>query len=110
MNNQVAQRLADSLQEEEAGLQVAFFGFPRMGYYSHSSVAYLNPHVTGIDFTLPWGNPANPVLSEGRLMFVVLPEHSEDLEKIRQAYPVGRLGVEENAAGQMLFWRWEVDR
>ncbi len=110
LNNQVAQRLADRLQEEEAGLQVAFFGFPRMGYYSHSSVAYLNPHVTGYDFTLPWGDPANPLLTGERVVFIVLPEHIEDLEKIRQAYPEGRLGVEENAAGQMLFWRYAVDR
>src|SRR3972149_2232348 len=46
-NGMVAQRLAEHLRYEPASAHVAFFGTPRMGYYSIPSLQYLVPQIAG---------------------------------------------------------------
>jgi len=106
-NGLVAQRLADYLQTKDSSWRVAFFGFPRMGYYSYSTLPYLAPNITGVDLNSPWGSPDNPPVTGGHLIFVFLPKHEEDLKAVQAAYPNGRLH-EEKYKNRTLYWLYEV--
>jgi hypothetical protein len=107
-NTLVAQRLAEYLQTRE-GLDVAFFGAPRMGYYSISSLPYLAPHIRGHDHRYPWGSPDNPELTNDHILFVLLPEHQDSLIAIMEDYPQGDLNEEYNHHdGSLLYWYYEV--
>ncbi len=106
-NTFVAQKLAEYLQTKE-GLDVAFFGEPRMGYYSISSLPYLAPHIRGFDHRYPWGSPDNPELTNDHLLFVLLPNHEEDLKAIMDTYSSGILREEYDPYGGLLYWYYEV--
>jgi hypothetical protein len=105
LNTLVAQRLADYLQDEE-DIQVAFFGQPRMGYYSINSTAYLAPHIQGLDFNQPWGSPDNPEITADEVLFVFLPDNRENLELVKEDYPNGSTTVELNEDGSPLYWMY----
>jgi 4-amino-4-deoxy-L-arabinose transferase-like glycosyltransferase len=106
-NTLVAQRLAEYLQTKE-DLEVAFFGEPRMGYYSISSLPYLSPHIQGYDFRQPWGSEENPTLTNDHILFVLLPEHQDDLTAIMEDYPEGVLLEEYDPYNSLLYWYYEV--
>lgn len=106
-NGLVVQKLADSLQTKDSSWQVAFFGSPRMGYYSYSTLPYLAPQITGADMNAPWGSPENPALTSAHVIFVFLPEHIEDLKAVQADYPNGRLH-EEKHKDRTLYWLYEV--
>ena len=108
VNTLVAQRLADCLQDKEE-IQVAFFGTPRMGYYSINSTAYLAPHVQGLNFNHPWGSDENPRLAAGPVMFVFLPGNEENLSRVIQDYPIGTKSIEVNVDGSILYWTYTVN-
>lgn len=103
----VSQRLADYLQTKDSSWQVAFFGYPVMGYYAFSTLPYLAPQITGIDQNNPWGSPDNPELTGDNLVFIFLPEHVDDLHAVQAAYPNGRL-IEEKYKDRILYWLYEV--
>lgn len=105
LNTLVAQRLADYLQDEE-DIQVAFFGQPRMGYYSINSTAYLAPHIQGLDFNQPWGSPDNPEITAEEVLFVFLPGNQENLDLVKEDYPNGSATVELNEDGSTLYWMY----
>lgn len=107
-NGWVAQSLSDYLQDRDEGWQVAFFGAPRMGYRSISSLPYLAPHVVGVDMNQPWGSPENPELTSDKLIFVFLPENENDLNAVRASYPDGQLNEEYFINGVFLYWTYEV--
>jgi hypothetical protein len=108
VNTWVAQVLADDLQDKGSEWQVAFFGQPRMGYRSITTLPYLAPHITGIDMNHPWGSPENPELSSDKLIFVFLPDNEEDMNAVRAAYPGGQLIEEYFDNGVFLYWIYEV--
>ncbi len=106
-NTLVAQRLADYLQDK-SDLQVAFFGVPRMGYYSITSTAYLAPNIQGLDFNEPWGAPDNPVIENKHVVFVFLPEQQENLKRVKQDYPFGTVIVEPGYNDEALYWLYDT--
>jgi 4-amino-4-deoxy-L-arabinose transferase-like glycosyltransferase len=109
LNTLVAQRLAEYLQDEE-DIQVAFFGQPRMGYYSINSTAYLAPHIQGLDFNHPWGSPDNPEITADEVLFVFLPDNQENLDLVKQDYPNGNIIIQLNDDGSTLYWMYTAQR
>jgi 4-amino-4-deoxy-L-arabinose transferase-like glycosyltransferase len=107
LNTLVAQRLADYLQDKE-DLQVAFFGEPRMGYYSINTTAYLAPHIEGLDFNQPWGSQENPVLTSDHILFIFLPGNEGEMESVKQTYPHGSTAFQQNTDGSVLFWLYTI--
>jgi 4-amino-4-deoxy-L-arabinose transferase-like glycosyltransferase len=107
-NNAVAQHLADYLQTQLAGIQVAFFGLPRMGYLSISSLPYLAPEAEGVDMEQPLGSPENPQLDAGLTVFVFLPEHEADVETLLATYPQAIVQKEFDMGGNLLYWYVEL--
>lgn len=104
LNTLVASEVADFLQEQENPAQsVYFFGFPRMGYYSISTIPYLNPLMSGIEVDPPLTGPPAWDAPSGDLMFIFLPERLSELEWVRQVYENGRYQEFHDANGQTLF-------
>jgi 4-amino-4-deoxy-L-arabinose transferase-like glycosyltransferase len=106
-NGLIAQNLADYLKTKDANWQVVFYGWPRMGYYSFSTLPYLAPQIIGVDHNQPWGSAENPPITGNDLIFVFLPEHLQDLQAAQAQYPNGQL-FEETNRGATLYWRYEV--
>ncbi len=108
-NNEVAQHLANYLQDKpEDDWHVFFFGMPRMGYYSFSTLPYLAPQIIGHDMNQPWGSADNPQVNGERLIFVFLPNHSEDLRGVMADYPQGFLLEARGVRDTVLYWLYEV--
>jgi hypothetical protein len=106
-NTLVANRLAQFLEDKSGQWQVAFFGSPRMGYYSISALPYLAPQIVGYDMNKPWGSDQNPRLSSNHLFFVFLPGLESDLRAVRASYPGGQLLEERMSDGRLLYWLYQ---
>lgn len=112
INTQVATDIAYYLEEQEpADQKVYFFGFPRMGYFSLSTIPYLVPEMEGEDITDPLGAPPEWQLN-GPTQFIFLPERLEELEHVREAYPNGAYQefYAEADPEILLFAVYEIDR
>jgi len=107
-NNLVAQRLADFLKEKDSGWNVYFFGMPRMGYYSYSTIPYLAPQVTGYDMNYPWDSDQNPAVVGEKIAFVFLPNHHADLDEVQRVFSGGALFEQRNEDGEILYWLYEI--
>ncbi len=105
INTETAQQLAELLAEKDADTFVYFLG-GRMGFRSHSNVPYLAPHVDGSDLPEPLSPPLDLTMHDHTL-FVVLPERSDELELIQQAYPGGRTFQREGRQ-ETLFIAYEI--
>jgi 4-amino-4-deoxy-L-arabinose transferase-like glycosyltransferase len=105
----VAQRLAEYLQQKEAGWEVVFFGYPQMGYRTINSLPYLAPQVVDYTMQQPWGSGDNPQPAGSRLIFVFLPFREDDLRRVEAGYPNGALKQEFAVDGSLLFWLYEVE-
>lgn len=89
-NTQTATVVARYLQKEPAPApQVYFFGLPRMGYFSLSTIPYLAPRAEGHDVARPLTAPPSWILDRPTL-FVFLPERFEEMKYVEDAYPGGR--------------------
>ncbi len=106
-NTWVAQRLAEYLQTKEEGVEVAFF-IGNMGYYTHSTLPYLAPHIRGYDVQEKWGSPNNPVLQGDHFIFVITPDLEHYLPDLQEIYPNGDLGIEYDLNGEVLYWYIEI--
>ena len=106
-NTLVAQRLADYLKDREP-LDVIFFGEPRMSYYSHSTLPYLVPHITGHSFHYPYGSAQNPIVESSHIIYVFLPNHVDDLTAVMEDYPDGTLTEVHEEGVEFLYWLYEV--
>lgn len=108
-NTMAATEIAYYLRDKEpANEQVFFFGFPRMGYFSLSTIPYLAPEKRGQDIAEPLTGPPEFDLSRPAL-FIFLPERLNELEFVRQAYPTGRYQEFFARDGTLLFAVYEVD-
>jgi hypothetical protein len=87
-NTEVAQGVADYLNTIDGSPTVYFFGLPRMGYFTHSSIPYLAPDASGVDIPEQMNEPP-AVIGKGALVFVFLPERRGEIELIRSTYPDG---------------------
>jgi hypothetical protein len=88
-NTQVATWLGRYLEHYPPGSQVFFFGVPRMGYNSISTVPYLAPQVEGVDVIDVLSTPPDWTLSGTRVAFVFLPERIGEARLVEQRYPGG---------------------
>lgn len=107
LNTLVATEVAYFLRDKEpAGQQVFFFGFPRMGYFSLSTIPYLAPEKRGQDIVEPLTGPPDLGLIEPAL-FIFLPERLHELEYVRQSYPDGSYQEFFDDNGVLLFAVYE---
>ena len=107
-NTRAATDIATYLQDQEEPAQdVYFFGFPRMGYHSLSTIPYLNPGMNPIDVEEPLQKAPEWQLT-GPTIFIFLPERAGELDHVRSTYPSGQYKVFHKADGQSLFMTYEV--
>ncbi len=111
LNTEAATRIAFYLEREPNPTQdVYFLGFPRMGYYSLSTIPYLNPAMNGIDVTDTLTGPPDWPLARDTL-FIFLPEREGELAHVRAAYPEGEVDrvYRLRAPDALLFTAYAVD-
>jgi 4-amino-4-deoxy-L-arabinose transferase-like glycosyltransferase len=106
-NTEVATAVAHYLDEQDPEGEAYFFGFPRMGYYSLSTVPYLVPDVKANDILDPLtANPdwqlSNPTT------FIFLPEREGESQFVEDAYPRGVKRHVRNEEGTLLFIAYEA--
>jgi hypothetical protein len=87
-NTEVAQEVADLLNTLGGSPTVYFFGLPRMGYYTHSTIQYLAPHASGEDIVDPLQEPPSS-LTNKNAVYIFLPERMDELAYVRAANPGG---------------------
>jgi hypothetical protein len=87
-NTQVATDIAHYLADQEPAPQVYFFGFPRMGYFSLSTIPYLAADVQAEDVLSPLTSQPSFQLT-GPTEFIFLPERVEEHQFVQQQYPDG---------------------
>ena len=108
LNTIVATDVAHYLQDQEIDRQdVYFFGFPRMGYFSHSTIPYMVPEMVGYDVAEPL-SAAPEWLATGPTIFIFLPERLADLQYVVSTYPDGAYREFFQDNGQLLFAVYEI--
>jgi hypothetical protein len=107
-NTETATALGFYLAEQEPGLQVYFFGPPRMGYYSLSTVPYLAPQAVGQDVVFPITSPPDWSI-DGPTLFIFLPERQEELMLVSESYPGGMEFLQRGKDEKLLFVGYYVD-
>jgi 4-amino-4-deoxy-L-arabinose transferase-like glycosyltransferase len=107
-NPVVAQTLADYLETQPKDMQVVFFGFPGMGYYSIPSMQYLVPEIIGIDINEPWPSADKSNISSRHLLFVFLPYNLDQVQPVQVDYPDGELTSIQAADGELLYQMYQV--
>ena len=107
VNTEVATSVAHFLEEKEPPQSVYFFGFPRMGYYSLSTIPYLVPEADAHDVLEPIIDWPEGELSRPTT-FVFLPERENELAYVRDAYPQGTYRQIRNENGLLLFVAYDV--
>ena len=107
-NTETATEIAYYLRDHEIQKQkVYFFGAPRMGYYSLSTIPYLAPEMQGEDVVEPLTKAPEWQL-DGPTLFVFLPEREHELEHVRRTFPNGRVQKNVHDRGQQIFIVYEV--
>jgi hypothetical protein len=102
-NTEAATAIAYTLRDTEPAAQdVYFFGFPRMGYFSLSTIPFLAPEMRGQDVAEPLTAPPEWALA-GPTLFVFLPERLNELPLVEAAYPGGDYEEVRSADGELLF-------
>ncbi len=107
INTQVATEVANYLDEQDQTPDVFFFGFPRMGYGSLSTIAYLVPEVQAEDVLEPLSTTPSWRLTQPTI-FIFLPERMAELDYVRTAYPDGNYREMKQQNGDLLFLSYEV--
>jgi 4-amino-4-deoxy-L-arabinose transferase-like glycosyltransferase len=108
VNTLVATEVAHYLDSQEKEPAVYFFGHPRMGYKSFSTIPYLVPEIEAEDVLEPL--MANPTWKlQGPTVFIFLPERVNEMAYVRSAYPAGGYREFRGEDGSILFLVYEVD-
>ena len=90
INTLVATEIVYYLETQEPAEQdVYFFGFPRMGYNSLSTIPYLVPDKRGLDIFDPLREPPKWKLTEPTIL-IFLPERVSELAFVQEVYANGR--------------------
>ena len=108
VNTEIATELAHYLEEQETPPDVYFFGYPRMGYYSLSTLPYLVPEIDAQDIDQPLDSAPDWQL-KGPTVFVFLPERESELAFVRSAYPQGNKLEMKQANGNALYTAYQVN-
>ena len=109
-NDTVAQHLGEFLQTQPDDTQVIFFGLPRMGYYSIPSPQFLAPKIVGLDMLEPWGSEQNPKPDSNHLIFVFLPEYSDEIPLVQADYPGDKLLEERTYRNKILYYYYIYEK
>lgn len=107
INTQTAMFIVDYLETQPEPAPIYFFGWPRMGYYSIASIAYLQPEFSAEDLMQPLTAPPNWELT-GPTLFMFLPERGNELDWVAQSYPGGQTQTIQRSDGQAMFIVYEV--
>jgi 4-amino-4-deoxy-L-arabinose transferase-like glycosyltransferase len=108
INTEVATDIAYYLRDHPEQNQVVyFFGLPRMGYASHSTIPYLAPYMRGIDIGEPIAS-APGVNVQDNLLFIFLPERLGELVYVQTAFPNGIYQEFHRETGELLFVVYDV--
>ncbi|MFZ0546435.1 MAG: glycosyltransferase family 39 protein [Candidatus Promineifilaceae bacterium] len=87
-NTYLATEIAYYLEDQDPPPYVYFFGFPRMGYFSLSTIPYIAADVQAEDVLTPLTEP--PLLHiTGPTDFIFLPERLNERQYVEQKYPGG---------------------
>ncbi len=109
VNTYTATEIASYLQGQEEEIQkVYFFGFPRMGYFSLSTIPYLVPEKLGEEVIDPLQTVPEWQLTMSTV-FIFLPERAAELQFVQQAYPSGNVREFVDEVGNPLFSAYEVE-
>ncbi len=111
LNTEAATEIAAYLhRQEDASQEVYFFGFPRMGYASLSTIPFINSQMEGIDVPGPLQSAPDWLLEDAAI-FIFLPERIGELDFVRAAYPEGTYRVFYRPRTQLepLFMAYEVE-
>jgi hypothetical protein len=108
-NTETATQVAHYLRDQDVPEQdVYFFGAPRMGYYSLSTIPYLAPQMRGIDVPTPLtGEPAWSL--SGPTTFIFLPERVGELGFVQPTYPNGRIYTHTLDDGRHVFTAYVIE-
>lgn len=101
-NTVVANEIATYLQTEPTPPTVYFMGFPRMGYFSLSTIPYLAPEAEAIDVIEPITAPPTWAIN-GPTLAIFLPERLTELPFVQEAYPNGDYEEVHNDQNQLLY-------
>jgi hypothetical protein len=108
VNTRVATEIAHYLRDKEPANQtVYFFGLPRMGYFSLSTIPFLAPAKQAQDVIEPLTEPPGFAIS-GPALFIFLPERLTELEFVRRRFPGGAYREFRSEAGELLFAVYEA--
>lgn len=109
-NTRVATDVAYYLRDQpEPEQNVYFFGFPRMGYFSLSTIPYLVPRMRAEDILEPLTAAPSWVLDRSSI-FIFLPERLNELALVRAVHPNGSYREFPAPDGTLLFAAYEVTR
>jgi hypothetical protein len=106
-NTETATAVAKYLDELDSPPDVYFFGLPRMGYFSLSTIPYLVPQVNAVDVAQPIDGEPEWQLGESTV-FLFLPERAGELRFVQSRYPGGVKREARDQNGDSLFWAYEV--
>jgi 4-amino-4-deoxy-L-arabinose transferase-like glycosyltransferase len=87
-NTLVATDIANYLHDQEPTPDVYFFGFPRMGYFSLSTIPYIAHEVKAEDVLDPLTGPPGWHITRPT-EFIFLPERLGERQFVEQQYPGG---------------------
>ncbi len=107
LNTEVATEIGYYLRDKQpANEDVFFFGFPRMGYFSLSTIPFLAPDKQAQDVIEPLTGPAALPL-RGPTLFIFLPERLNELPFVQQQAPGGTTQEFRDENGELLFVVYE---
>ncbi|PKN89995.1 MAG: hypothetical protein CVU45_04805, partial [Chloroflexi bacterium HGW-Chloroflexi-7] len=106
-NGMVAQTLANRLQNEVAGQELVFCGYPNMNYNSINSLPYLAPQINFFNMDENWSSDYVTKPSGNRILFVFLPNHEKDIQIIEDQYQGGTWSNALNQNGEILYSLYE---
>lgn len=107
-NTEVATEIAYYLRNHPIPEQdVYFFGFPRMGYFSLSTIPYLAPRMHGEEVVEPL-TAAPGWAIDGPSIFMFLPERLNELPFVRERFPDGVYQEFLAPDGNMYFAVYEI--
>ena len=109
VNTETATEVAYYLRAQQpASQKVYFFGWPRMGYYSHATIPYLAPAMRGEDVATPLTQPPDWSLA-GPTQFIFLPERLGELAQVQAVFPDGSYWAGYSRRGDLLFGAYAVN-
>lgn len=107
VNTEAATQIAHYLRDHpQQGQVVYFFGLPRMGYASLSTIPYLAPGMIGYDIFDPLNDPPAPV--DQNILCIFLPERLDELVYMKATYFEGVYQEFYRENGDLLFAVYDV--